>query len=99
MILIVVPSFVISAERAGQAFERAHWTGAGKDELDTIEARAEAQWQGMTIREKVVDTARRHQYGVILGGWSASMLLAFGLIARNRYQSLPQKVSLKPTLV
>ena len=87
-----MPSFVISAERHGQAFERAHWTGAGKDELDTLEAREEARWAGLTVREKILDTARRHQYGCILGGWSASMVAAFGIIARNRYQTLPQKV-------
>ena len=44
------------------------------------------------MRDKVKDFAGRHQYGLILGGWALSMGLSFGLIARNRYQSLPQKV-------
>ena len=96
VILFVVPSFVIGAERAGQKFERDHWTGAGKEELELQEEREEERWEGLSVKEKVLDAARRHQYSVILGGWSLSMLAAFGLIARNRYQTLPQKVCLPP---
>ena len=93
VILVVIPSFVINAEHAGQKFEHAHWTGAGKEELETLEAREEERRAQLHGKEKMLDIFKRHQYSFILGGWSLSMLAAFGLIARNRYQTLPQKVS------
>ncbi|GJE84520.1 respiratory supercomplex factor 2, mitochondrial [Phanerochaete sordida] len=92
VIMIVVPSFVISAEHAGQRFEREHWHDLGKQELDAKAAREEQRWERLSVGDKVKDFASRHQYGIILGGWALSMGLSFGLIARNRYQSLPQKI-------
>lgn len=94
IVLIVVPSFVISAEHAGQAFERQHWHDSGKAELDAVASRAQSHWDALSVREKVNDFALRHQYGLILGGWALSLGLSFGLIARNRYQTMPQKVRL-----
>ena len=64
----------------------------GKAELDAVESRAQKHWDSLTFREKVNDFALRHQYGIILGGWALSMGLSFGLIARNKYQTMPQKV-------
>ncbi|KAK7696007.1 hypothetical protein QCA50_000647 [Cerrena zonata] len=92
VVVIVVPSFVISAERAGQRFEREQWTGMGKIELETIQSREQARWDSMTLGQKVRDVAVRHEYGMIGGGWAASMLVAWGMIMRNPYQSIPQKI-------
>lgn len=92
VIVIVLPSFVISAERAGLRFDKEHWTGIGKAELDTVQAREEARWNSLTFGQKFKDVAARHEYGLIGGGWAVSMLLAFGVIMRNPYQSTAQKV-------
>lgn len=92
IILIVVPSFVISAEHAGQRFEREHWHDQGKAELDAVEAREQRHWDSLDFKEKVKDFAARHQYGIILGGWALSMGISFGLVAANKYQTMPQKI-------
>ncbi|THG97614.1 hypothetical protein EW026_g4411 [Hermanssonia centrifuga] len=92
VILVVVPSFVISAEHAGLRHEQSSWRDAGKEELDMIEARKREKWEKMGTGERVKDWMARHQYSVILGGWSGSMVVAFGAIMRNKYQTLPQKV-------
>ena len=92
VILVVVPSFVISAEHAGQKFERDHWSGVGKQELDTIKARQDERWNSLTLSQKISDVAQRHEYGLILSGWAASLAGSFGIIMRNKYQTMPQKV-------
>lgn len=92
VILIVVPSFVISAEHAGQAHERAQWRGAGADELEIERRKEEERWQSMGLAQKASDIAKRHEYGLILGGWAASLAISFGVVARDPYQTLPQKV-------
>lgn len=90
--MVVVPSFVISAEHAGTQFERDRWSGVGKQELDTIQARQDARWDSMTTSQKIGDVAQRHEYGIILSGWAASLAGSFGIIMRNKYQTMPQKV-------
>ncbi|EKM59779.1 uncharacterized protein PHACADRAFT_181748 [Phanerochaete carnosa HHB-10118-sp] len=92
VIIVVVPSFVISAEHAGQRFERKHWHDLGKQELDAAAARESRRWESLSAGERMRDFANRHQYGLILGGWALSMGISFGLVARNRYQTLPQKI-------
>ncbi|KAI0092040.1 hypothetical protein BDY19DRAFT_928063 [Irpex rosettiformis] len=92
VILVVVPSFVISADHAGQKFEQAHWSDVGKQELDAEQARRQARWDSMTFRQKVGDFASRHEYGLIVGGWAACLAGSFGIIMRNKYQTMPQKI-------
>lgn len=92
VILVVVPSFVIAADHAGQKFEQAHWSDIGKHELDAEEARRQARWESLTFRQKVGDFASRNEYKLIVGGWAASMAGAFGIIMRNKYQTMPQKI-------
>ncbi|KAH9951719.1 hypothetical protein B0H21DRAFT_717202, partial [Amylocystis lapponica] len=92
VIIIAVPSIVISAERAGIRFEKQHWTGVGKQELDTVHAREQARWDAMTFRQKARDVAVRHEYGLIGSCWALSMVGAFGLIMRSPYQTFPQKI-------
>jgi hypothetical protein len=55
-------------------------------------SREEQRWQSLSFTQKVTDFTARHQYGVILGGWAATMAISFGIIARNKYQTMPQKV-------
>ncbi|KAI0772091.1 hypothetical protein BD413DRAFT_52913 [Trametes elegans] len=92
VILIAVPSFVISAEHAGQRWEAEHWTGVGKAELDAIRARQKARWETMTTGQKIRDFAKRHEYGIILTSWAAALTGSFTYIMRDPYQSVPQKL-------
>lgn len=92
--MVVVPSFVISAEHASQRFEREQWTGIGKEELDLQQQRALERWQSMTTGEKAKDWVGRHQYSFIGGAWAASMAGAFGYIMRDPHQSFSMKVSI-----
>ncbi|CCL99405.1 uncharacterized protein FIBRA_01423 [Fibroporia radiculosa] len=92
VIMVAVPSFVISAERAGLRFEKEHWTDLGKEELDAKVAREQARWESLSLSQKARDVAARHEYGFIGGAWAATMLGAFGYIMRNPYQTFPQKV-------
>lgn len=92
IVVVVVPSFAISAERAGLRYEREQWSGIGKAEIDTVAARQQAKWDAMSWSEKAKDVAARHEYGLIGGGWALSMVGAFSMIMRNPYQTLPQKV-------
>ncbi|TFK55369.1 hypothetical protein OE88DRAFT_1651639 [Heliocybe sulcata] len=92
VILVAVPAFVICAERAGLQYEKDHWTGAGKVELDTAAARERARWEKLTPTQKAGEWAAKHQYGVIGGAWAACMVGSFGYIMRDPYQTMPQKI-------
>ncbi|TCD70801.1 hypothetical protein EIP91_001491 [Steccherinum ochraceum] len=83
IIIAVLPTLVISAERAGLRYEREQWTGVGKAEIDAVAARQQSRWEAMSFTEKARDVAARHEYGLIVGGWAASMVGAFSLIMRN----------------
>ncbi|KAG2129553.1 uncharacterized protein EDB93DRAFT_1182289 [Suillus bovinus] len=91
-VMLVAPCLCIQAERRGLEFDRAHWTGAGKVELDREAAEEEARWRALTTKEKIGDWATRHQYSIILGSWALSMAVAGGIISRDRHQTLPQKI-------
>ncbi|KAJ3488706.1 hypothetical protein NLI96_g2641 [Meripilus lineatus] len=92
VVMVVVPSCVISAERAGLRFEREQWTGIDKQELATIAAREQERWDKMTFGQKASEVAVRNEYGLIGGAWALTMAGAFGTIMRNPYQTLPQKI-------
>lgn len=91
-VIVIAPCLSIQAERRGLEFDRAHWTGAGKWELDREAAEEEARWKALTTKEKIGDWATRHQYSIILGSWVLSMAVAGGIISRDRHQTLPQKI-------
>lgn len=84
IILISVPSFVISAERAGLKHERKDWHDVGEEELKTVAARQQARWDRMSVKEKFADWAVRHQYSLITGTWAASVLGAYAWVARDQ---------------
>ncbi|EIW75663.1 hypothetical protein CONPUDRAFT_65908 [Coniophora puteana RWD-64-598 SS2] len=92
-ILIVAPCLAIQAERRGLEFDRErYWVGAGKNEMDREAAEEQARWESLTTGDKVSDWATRHQYSIILGSWALSLGIAGGIVARNKYQTIPQKV-------
>lgn len=87
VILVVGPCYAIQAERRGVEFDKSTWTGAGKAELDR-EARDESsRWDALDAVGKAKDWAMRNQYKVIVGSWALSMVLAGGIVMRNRYVS------------
>ncbi|CDO71354.1 hypothetical protein BN946_scf184908.g112 [Trametes cinnabarina] len=92
IIIVAVPSFVISAEHASQRFEEQRWNDAGKAELDAVQARQRARWETMTTSQKVADFAKRHEYGIILTSWATALVGSFTYIMRDPYQSVPQKL-------
>jgi len=46
----------------------------------------------MTFSQKAVDFTARHQFSTIAGCWALGIAGAFGMIMRNPYQSLSQKI-------
>ncbi|KAI0082489.1 hypothetical protein K474DRAFT_1655263 [Panus rudis PR-1116 ss-1] len=92
VILVAVPAFIISAEKAGQRFEREQWSDVGKMEIDEVHRREQQRWESLTFGQKVRDVAVRHEYGIIGGAWALSMATAFGIIMRNPYQTTAQKI-------
>ncbi|THH29143.1 hypothetical protein EUX98_g5063 [Antrodiella citrinella] len=92
IIVVVVPSFAISAERAALKFEREQWCVASiqfyaegyEQDVSLIYASlVYARWDAMSFSEKAADVAARHEYGLIGGGWAVSMVGAFSIIMRN----------------
>jgi len=91
-VLVVAPCLSIQAERRGLEFDRAHWTGAGRMELDREAAEEGARWDALSMKEKIGDWGVRHQYSIIMGSWVLSMAVAGSIIAKDRHQTLPQKI-------
>jgi len=92
VVMVVVPSFLISAENAGRRFEQDNWETADQVQVALIKRREETGWENMTLSQKAVDFTARHQFSVIAGCWALGIAGAFGGIMRDPYQSLSQKV-------
>lgn len=93
VVMVVAPCVTIQAERRGLEFDRENnWTGAGRMELDRVAAEKEARWSALSVKQKVADWASRKQYAIIFGSWALSMAVAGAIVARDKYQSVPQKV-------
>ncbi|CAK9779829.1 putative mitochondrion protein [Cutaneotrichosporon oleaginosum] len=91
--MMVVPVGTVFAEKAGEHYiAETQWRGVAWDELSREKQEAEARWAAMSTGEKIKDFANRHQYGIIGGSWVASLGIAFGIVARNKYQTFPQKL-------
>lgn len=60
-------------------------TGAGKDEIDLEARRAQDHWDSLSTKEKILDTAARHEYGIIGGAWATSMAGASAWIMRDKF--------------
>ncbi|KAF8915240.1 hypothetical protein CPB85DRAFT_1433152 [Mucidula mucida] len=92
VIVCIAPAFAIQAERRGIEYDRSQWTDAGIRLLDQQEVKLEEHWESLTVKQKIIDWANRHEYSVILGGWVASIGLAGTIISRDKLQSTSQKV-------
>lgn len=62
-----MPCISISAEKAGEAYGQAEWSGVGKEEMDLQRAREEERLRGMTAMERATEWAKGHKYQVIMG--------------------------------
>ncbi|EGO02377.1 hypothetical protein SERLA73DRAFT_178283 [Serpula lacrymans var. lacrymans S7.3] len=92
VVIIVAPLVSIRAEHRGLEYDREHWTGAGKMELDR-KAEAERQrWGEMNVKDKVAEWASKHQLSVIAGSWALSMAVAGNIIMRDKLVPTPHKV-------
>jgi len=67
-VVVILPSISISAEKAGEAYERSQWSGIGKQELDLKERREQERLASMGTQARLNDWAGRNRYGIIAGG-------------------------------
>ncbi len=74
LVVISVPLISVTAEKAGEAYERSLWTGAGVKELETKAIKEQQRWDSLTTSEKVRDWASNHQYSIV-GGRSVCEVL------------------------
>ena len=66
-VVIMLPSIMISAEKAGEQYDRSQWTGIGKQELDFQAKKEHERWESLTSTEKLGDWAKRRRWGIITG--------------------------------
>jgi hypothetical protein len=91
--MFIVPVGTVFAEKAGEHYISTNqWDSVGKNELQREAAIRDAKWNSMTTTEKIKDWSAHNQYTIIGGSWVASLGIAFGLVARNKYQTFPQKL-------
>jgi len=68
-VVTILPCISISAEKAGEAYERSQWSGIGKRELDLQEKREQERLEALGTSARVKDWAGRNRYGIIAGGY------------------------------
>ena len=66
-VALTVPCISISAEKAGEAFERSRWFGLGKMELDRQASRKELAWNRLSTSEKVAVWSKDNKWTLIGG--------------------------------
>ncbi|KAH7909457.1 hypothetical protein BJ138DRAFT_1127676 [Hygrophoropsis aurantiaca] len=91
-VIVIGPLISIRAEQRGLEYDRAHWKGAGKMELDREEMEEHVRWAKLNTADKVADWASKHQLSVIMGSWALAMGVAGRIIMRDPLQTMPQKV-------
>ena len=64
-VIIGVPMIFISAEKAGEGYDKSQWTGIGKQELDFVKERERDRWDRLRGGEKVAEWAKANRYGII----------------------------------
>ncbi|KAF9226755.1 hypothetical protein BS17DRAFT_502412 [Gyrodon lividus] len=91
-VLVITPLISIRAEKRGLEYDRQHWTGIGKTELERHKHAELQRWAALSPKDKVADWAARHQLSVIMGSWAATMAIAGNIILRDPLLTMPQKV-------
>lgn len=92
-LMTIIPVGTVFAEKAGERYiAKTQWSGVGVTEMEREAQAARERWDKMSTGDKIKDWSTRHQYGLIGGSWVASLGIAFGMVARNKYQTFPQKV-------
>jgi hypothetical protein len=67
-VVVFLPCMSISAEKAGEAYERSQWKGIGKRDLDMKEKREQERLENLSTSGRISDWAGRNRYGIIAGG-------------------------------
>jgi len=92
IVTITIPVSVIKAEVDGNAWERSRWHDAGAMEMDELQKREQERVAKMSDKEQWLHWASQRRYSIVGASWALSMAIAFGVVMRNRYQTLPQKI-------
>jgi len=95
LIGLPIPAFAVCAEQASIAFDRSEWTDAAKAGLNAQEREERREMmrvQSLSKSERLIDWAKRHQYGLIGGTWAVGMGIASAIVMRNRHQTFSQKI-------
>jgi hypothetical protein len=71
-VALVTPCISISAEKAGEAFERSRWFGLGKMELDRQASRKELAWNRLSTSEKMAAWGKDNKWTLIGGACVSS---------------------------
>lgn len=66
-VALTVPCISISAEKAGEAFERSRWFGLGKLELDRQASRRELEWNSLSTSDKIAAWSKDNKWTLIGG--------------------------------
>ncbi|KAF9238803.1 mitochondrion protein [Melanogaster broomeanus] len=91
-VIIVTPLISFGAEERGLEYDRQHWTGVGKTELERRSQLELERWASLGPKDKVAHWAAKHQLSVIMGSWATSMAVAGSIIMRDPLLTMPQKV-------
>ncbi|KIK98308.1 hypothetical protein PAXRUDRAFT_700131 [Paxillus rubicundulus Ve08.2h10] len=91
-VIVITPLISIRGEQRGLEYDRQHWTGVGKTELERSEQAERERWASMGLKDKVAYWAARHQLSVIMGSWATTMTIAGHIILRDPMLTMSQKV-------
>ncbi|KAJ1023129.1 hypothetical protein NDA16_003282 [Ustilago loliicola] len=70
---IAIGSGVIAADKAGIAFDQAHYTDAGAAVQRRYQSREERQWSELSSRDKALTWAKENKFTVVAATWATSM--------------------------
>lgn len=70
---IAIGSGVIAADKAGIAFDQAHYTDAGAAVQRKYQSREERQWSELSPQDKALTWAKENKFTVVAATWATSM--------------------------
>ncbi|KAJ1034703.1 uncharacterized protein UBRO_05954 [Ustilago bromivora] len=88
---IAIGSGVIAADKAGIAFDQAHYTDAGAAVQRRYQSREERQWSELSSRDKALTWAKENKFAVVAATWATSMGGIFAYI-HTQPMSFAQKL-------
>ncbi|SNX85813.1 uncharacterized protein MEPE_04522 [Melanopsichium pennsylvanicum] len=70
---IAIGAGVISADKAGIAFDKEHYTDAGAAVVRRNQTREQKQWEALSARDKALTWAKENKFSVVAATWATSM--------------------------